>query len=257
MSENSKKQVNLSQEINEILEHLQLLRQQIIESRQAISPMEENLKLAKDEFQAAVGFLRRQVLRTQAEIAHIRARIENLAREEETTWEENKPFEPATEDAREFISEPKFQDPDGVEKDILLEHLVMILDDHMNNLEEESLLARIVGLCNDPSVELADVLTELPWGNIWTNASPLDNLASQHRRLSAWAKALEAQLNGLQNAMSNLQNDPRFGLWQQREKGPQAWNIFLQAAGKQLKEQNAELKNELESLQTRWRKLTS
>ncbi|NEO34734.1 MAG: hypothetical protein F6K36_30995, partial [Symploca sp. SIO3C6] len=105
---------------------------------------------------------------------------------------------------------------------MLLEHLFYILDP-MTNDDDGELLATLQGLCQDPGIRFAHVLEELPWGLVWTQRSPQEQLEDQHHRLSSWQAVLKKQLETLQRAGDRLRNDPRYGLWQQRQQGSDHW----------------------------------
>ncbi len=238
-------------DIDALLARLKELREQITAARETIAPLEANLALAYDEFQAVVGHLRREALRFQAEIASLRYRIDGLGRTQDEIPDVDD--EDAYREARadQTTTTSPTTDPEVVEKDVLLEHLFRVLDPMVDDKDAE-LLANLQGMCNNPAVSLADVLEELPWGSVWSVKSPKEELIDQHYRLKVWEQALVDQLDSLKRKTERLQEDPRYGLWQQRQKGPDDWRRFLNEADDQQQELNDKLAAELDSLREKW-----
>ena len=131
-------------DVDVLLVRLQGLREQIAAAREALAPLEANLVLAYDQFQAVVGLLRRQALHLQAEIATLRARIDESegagGKNAFMTADNggNRPGVPTT-------------DPEAVEKDHLLEYIFRVLDPMVSD-EDAELVATLQGLCkpSDP-----------------------------------------------------------------------------------------------------------
>lgn len=236
------------QDVDTLLDQLKALREQIATARATITPLEANLKQSYDEFQLVVGAIRRQYMRTQAEIANLRARIASLSElDEEIDIDIRDPgFAPEQPDDR-----PKEQDPEAIEKDQLFEHLLRVLDP----MDDADLFATLQTLCQDPTVSLADVLEQSPWDLVWQARPPQEELAIQHRRLLSWKTALSKQLKALTLVEERLRNHPHYPLWQQRQKGNDAWQQFLQQAVDQQEDQNHELEAELASLRQEWEQL--
>lgn len=240
--------------IDNLLAQLQQLRSSIATARESIAPLEANLAEAFNEFQAVVGGLRRSSLRLQAEIATLRAQIERLTNIEDDTQEQ---------DERNnflYVNEEKTtessQDPEALEKDMLLQHIFRVLDPDVND-EDAELLANLQGLCSDPSASLADALEELRWGIVWTKRSSHESLTEQHSRLTIWEQALNRQLQNLHRATERLYQDQRYGLWQQRQKSQEHWHNFLNQCVEQQEDQNYELQAELNKLKDEWARITS
>jgi hypothetical protein len=241
-------------DIDALLARLKELREQITAAQEAIAPLEANLALAYGEFQAVVGHLRREVLRFRAETASLRYRIDGLGRTQDEmpgVDDKNAHYEAET---GQITTTSTATDPEAVEKDVLLEHLFRVLDPMVDDKDAE-LLANLQGMCNNPAVSLADVLEELPWGSAWSVKSPKEELIDQYHRLKVWEQALVYQLDGLRRKTERLQEDPRYGLWQQRQKGPDDWRRFLNEAADQQQELNDKLAAELDSLREKWARI--
>lgn len=230
-----------------LLVHLKNLREQIAAAHESVRPLEENLSLAWQEFEKAVGYLRRQAVTLQAEIDTYNIRLEDIR------YTHYKAVETQT---REPVDLPKpVENPDTVDKDKLLEHIFRILDPE-DNPDDEELIATIQGLCDDPSVPMAVILEQVPWGPVWVLRSPTEDLTAQHSRLSIWEKSLANQLERLNMAKESLYKDPRYGLWNQREKGSGQWKDFIDQAVQQQQEDNEQLEAELEGLKEKWALMT-
>lgn len=241
-------------DIDQVLIVLKELRQQLTTVWEALEPLEVSLNQTYEEFQDAVGGPRRQSMRLQSEIANLRAQIDSFEQDQIEYTEPPVVQDNSLNDSSEPTEDTPL-DPEAVEKDILLEHLFRVLDP-MTNEEDSELLANFQGLCQDPNVSLADILDELPWGPVWTQRSRQEALVDQHQRLTSWKKALEQQLEILNQSTERLKKDSRYGLWQQRQKGTESWQMFLTQYAEQLADQNAELETELENLRQEWARLT-
>ncbi len=230
-------------DVDTLLAYLQELRQQIKAAQEAVAPLKSNLALAYSEYEIAVGLLRREASRLQIEINILRAQIEGSGRGQEDTFLRQAVEDNGVRDRQDTAP----VDPDALDKDVLLEHLFRVLDD-----EDDELLSTLQGICNDPATRLADALEVVPWGRVWTMRGPQENLAAQYRRLATWEVALAKQLEDLNHVAEDLRKHAHFGLWQQREKGLQAWQDFLHQAAEQQKEYNDNLAIELNSLREKW-----
>ncbi|NJM74020.1 MAG: hypothetical protein HC862_30165 [Scytonema sp. RU_4_4] len=242
--------------VDAILTQLQQLRQQITAAREAIVPLEANLAQTYNEFQAVVGELRRQSMRLQAEIATLRTQIDRFINDEDDTFNQDERNDNLLYVKQEETTDSTLQDPEAVEKDMLLEHIFRVLDPDIND-EDAELLAHLQGVCSDSTTSLADVLEELPWGPVWTTCSLQENLAQQYRRLAIWEQALKRQSDNINQATERLQKDQRYGLWQQRQKGADYWHNFLNQCVEQQQDQNYELEAELNRLREEWARITS
>ena len=249
MTDSTSTQTITQQDVDILLEHLKELRAEIQAARKAISPLEENLKLAFEAFQVMVGGARRQSMRLQAEIANLRTRIQSLNSQDDDLLDFDSSDEDTRDDALETDQTDK--DPEAVEKDILFEHLLRVLDP----MDDAELFANLQTLCQDPTVSLAEVLEQTPWELVWQARPVQETLLDQHRRLQRWETSLKRQLETLNRVEERLRKDSRYGLWQQQQKGSEAWEQFLQQALEQQEDQNQELETELETLQQEWEQL--
>ena len=235
--------------IDTLLEQLQDLREQIKAARAEISPLETNLKLSYDEFQVVVGATRRQSMRFQSEIANLRARIHSLQDDGDNAIEIDSRQESDTDDQINLRQSEK--DPEAIEKDMLFEHLIRVLDP----MDDADLFADLQTLCQDPTVSLAEVLEKAPWDLVWQVRGTHEDLTDQYRRLRRWQSSLTHQLETLDRVEESLREDPRYGLWQQQQKGTEVWQQFLQQAVEQQEDQNHGLQTELETLRQEYEQL--
>ncbi|MCP4344682.1 MAG: hypothetical protein GY795_04035 [Desulfobacterales bacterium] len=235
--------------IEALLTDLKNLCGQITAARSQIKPLEDNLNLAHEEFQATVGPLRRHASRLQAEIDSFHIRFESPAHEQEN-MQPDKETELLINDIT-----PSEQNLEAVEKDKFLEHIFRVLDPMVDNNDAE-LFGKLQGMCNDKLTTLADVLEELPWGPAWTVQSLKEDLQTQHSRLNIWKQSLENQIKHLNQQEEFLYKDPRYGLWLQYQRGADIWREFLSQAAEQIQEHINELGAELEGLRKRWAQMT-
>ncbi|WP_204150608.1 hypothetical protein [Leptolyngbya sp. CCY15150] len=251
MTDSTSTQTITQQDIDILLERLKALRAEIQTARKAISPLEENLKLAFEAFQIVVGGARRHCRRLQAEIGNLRTRIHSLNGQDDDLLD----FDLIEEDTRDDVLETTQveKDPEAVEKDILYEHLLNVLD----SIDDADLFANLQTLCQDPTVSLAEVLEQSPWELVWQARPVQESLLDQHRRLQRWEASLLRQVETLTRVEDRLRNDSRYGLWQQQQKGAEVWEQFLQQALEQQEDQNQELEAELETLRQEWEQLRS
>ncbi len=237
--------------IDTLLGQLQDLREQIKTARAEIAPLETNLKQSYDEFQVVVGAARRQSMRLQSEMANLRARIHSLQNDADDPIEIDSRQADNTDDKISLLQAEK--DPEAIEKDMLLEHLCQILDPH--DKDDADLFADLQTLCQDPTVSLAEVLEKAPWDLVWQVRSTNEDLTDQYHRLQRWQTSLTCQLETLDRIEDRLRKDPRYGLWQQKQKGAAVWQQFLQQAVEQQEDQNHILQTELETLRQEWEQL--
>lgn len=236
-------------DIDTLLVQLKDLREQIKTARAEIAPLEANLKQSYDEFQVVVGAARRQSMRLQAELANLRARINILHDDVDDAIDLDFRNDNTADDRINTVQAEK--DPEALEKDILLEHLFKVLDP----IDDADLFADLEALCKDPTVSLAEVLEQSPWELIWQARAIQETFQDQHHRLERWKTSLTRQLEILKRVEDRLRKDPRYGLWQQQQKGTDAWKHFLQQAMEQQEDQNHALQTELETLRQEWEQL--
>jgi predicted RNase H-like nuclease (RuvC/YqgF family) len=242
------------QDVDSLIEQLHMLREQIIEARAAIVPLQENLARVHEEYQEYVGSLRRNEMRLQAEIRILTDRLED-EEIDESDREQNDQLQTGNEkqdNSRQVSDVSSMDDPEAENKDRLLEHLVHVLDP-MTNEEDGELLGMLQGLYRDATTRLIDMLEHVPWGAVWTNRSRQESVNEQYQRLKIWEEALSQQLTYLHNETDRLyKNDRRYGLWQQYQKGNESWKQFLQQSLEKQKERNEDLQAELDDLQALW-----
>jgi hypothetical protein len=207
-------------------------------------PLETEFEAARREFDERVGPLRRETLQLEHQIRTLQAPTRTTAVSEAMAIGDDHVIDRATE-----IAGVCMHDPEAIEKDILLEHLMRVLDPEMD-VRAGELLAVVQGLANDPVTRLADLLEELPWGSAWTGRAPTENLDSQRKRLEVWERALSRQLEALEQAQERLREvDTRYPLYAERQRGPEMWNAYLGRAVAQQRELNLELGALVEELQ--------
>lgn len=237
------------QDIDTLLDQLKDLREQITAARASIAPLEANLKTSYDEFQVVVGAARRQSMRLQAEIANLRARINSLNDDADEQIELDQGREDSGSNKTSTSQAEK--DPEAIEKDMLFEHLLRVLDP----MDDADLFASLQTLCQDPTVTLAEVLEQSPWELVWQVKAVQESPADQYHRLERWTASLTRQLETLNRVEDRLRKDPRYGLWQQQQQGTEVWQQFLQQAMEQQEDQNHALQIELETLRQEWEQL--
>jgi hypothetical protein len=222
-------------DVDALLVRLQESLREIDTARLAVAPLEAGLTMAYNDYQAIVGRIYRETNRLQMEIDVIRARIDGVGQDAPST-------QGTSDESKVMGSQKDAADPEAVEKDVLLEHLFRVLDPMVNDADAE----------NNPTMQLVDALEKIPWGIVWTTRGPQEDLMAQNRRLSVWEQALARQLNHLKREEERLRKDSRYGLWEQYQKGPAAWQQFLQHTAQQQQEYNVELNEKLRSLQDEW-----
>ena len=233
-------------DVDVLLSRLQQLLEQINDARLAVAPLEAGLAMAYNDYQTTVGQLFRETNRLQIEIDMLRTRIEGI--------DQDTVVHPIPDINEMRNGKLERADLEEEEKDILLEHLFRVLDPMVND-EDADFLANLQGLCNNPNTHLVDVLEKIPWGIVWTTRSQLEDLVAQYQRLNVWAQALVRQLNHLERENERLRKDSRYGLWEQYQRGPTAWQEFLQHTAQQQQEYNVELTEKLRSLQDEWERI--
>ncbi len=238
------------EDVNALLTRLQALRKQIADARAALVPLQEKLTLVFKDYQTVVGQLQREAQQLQADIYVLRNQIEGLSRDRGEYIPSFDSEASRHGEERNTIA-PAIVDPEALDKDILLEHLVRVLDPMINS-EDADLLAHVQGMCKNPTTRLIDALEQIPWGEVWMARGSHETLAIQYRRLSVWERSLNNQLKSLSRETERLHKDSRYGLWEQYQRGAQAWQEFLQQAVKQQQEQNAELAEEMQRLRVEW-----
>jgi hypothetical protein len=230
-----------SDQVEAALVRLRVAADRIRVARAALAPLEAGLAVARREFDQRVGPLRREERRIENEIEALKAPVPD--REFTSIFDD---------DRAQSWPQPAVANSaggrDAVAKDELLEHLVRVLDPDIDE-SASMLLARIQGLCNDPATGLADVLEELPWGQAWTARQRSEAVQAQYRRLAMWEAAMGRQLATLAHAQERLvDGDPWYRLYQQRQRGPAAWEAHLDQAAQRQLGRNRELQAELDDL---------
>ena len=242
------------QQVNVLLEQLKMLRLQVAEARAALIPIEENLETASREYQDKVNPLRREISRLQWQIDELRERLEGgdskrIADEEEQDVTHGDDEKGGDEQIGSVTITAA--DSEAVEKDKLLEHVFRVLDPMMNP-EDAGLIGQLQELCARPVTTLADMLERLDWGPVWEQKDRLETLLEQYRRLTTWEQALSKQLAMLSHGMERLRQDPRYGLWQQRQKGAATWQDYLNQVARQFENQIDDLQATLTGLRQQW-----
>jgi hypothetical protein len=235
------------EQVNALLKRLRQLHQRIHATRQELAPMENNLAHVYKEYQAAIGHLQRKSYQLQTKIVILQELLDsssNKSSENEGTVPSEEPRE--TIDLTGVQIQQPHDDKD-VAKDMLHEHIFMVLDN-----KDDELLAHLQAMCSNPATKLIDVLEQIPWGSVWTSpTTPVETLSEQYQRLATWEQALQTHLRMLEQARERSQSDRRYGLWLQYQKGQEAWNRFLQESALRMQDLNDELNLELQRLRDR------
>jgi hypothetical protein len=229
MTDSTPVDVTAQTALEAILARLQNVREQLNEERTRIASLEADLAIAYREYQEKLSPLWSQVEDLEIDISSLRRQLdpgnydyENSASREAHDY----PFQDSSSSREYEDKEEALVDADKDRKKQFLRHLVLVLNIERNT-EHSELVATLTGLCDDPSVTLADALQGLPWGLAWTAPHRRESVAEQCYRLTSWEHVLTRQLETLRESNQILQKDPRYKLWEQRQKGPEKWREFL------------------------------
>ncbi len=247
-------------DVGVVLQRLKTLREQISTARRVLAPLEANLAAVEREYQDWISPLRREAGRIQVQINELHDRMRHI----EGVHAQLPGNPPAVDDVVEDCdavvarsgSASAATDPEALEKDKLLEHVYRVLEP-MTNPADAELVGQLQGLLTDPMTRLAEVLERLEWGPVWETKSRQETLAVQYRRLQGWEQALADQLALLNRGAERLRKDRRYGLWQQYQKGPDAWRGFLQQVARQYQQDIDDLQAQLEALRQHWAQLVN
>ncbi len=222
-------------EVDILLKRLQGLRREVAEARSDSVPLEDELKIAHNEYLRRVGPLLREILKLRGELQRL-----NQSADFEEVIVDNSGVdrEPATEILKA---------PDAVEKDKLMEHAYRVLDSMVSAVDEE-LIGRLQGMVSNNSMNLGEVLERMEWGRwqvVWRSRAYQESVDDQYSRLDGWVLALKNQLTFLNKRKARLLKHRHYGLLQQRRKGPFAWRRFLDVVASQYEQEREELRGEI------------
>jgi hypothetical protein len=234
------------EQVSALLERLQQLHQQIHRTRQELAPIEKNLTQVYKKYQVAIGHLQRENYQLQTKIAILQELLDGSHQDQEgKSTTDNAGLEETIDLTGIQIQQP--HNDDDMAKDMLHEHIYMVLDN-----EDDQLLAHLQAMCSDQATKLVDVLEQIPWGIVWTSrTTPGETPAEQYQRLTTWEQALQTHWHMLEQAKERSKSDRRYGLWLQYQKGQEAWDRFLQESTLRMQDDNEELHLELQRLRDR------
>lgn len=248
--------------VTALLTRLEALKKEVAKARQALAPLEANLALAEKEYQDKISPLRRRVRGLQSEIYEIENRIARINSEPESDEHDMSDEhddltmfgrdQPSPDDSQRSTVKPI--DLNMLEKDKLLEHAYRVLDAMMNP-NDAQLIGQLTGWSRDPTMTLGDLLEELSWGTVWLVRSQPETVADQHERLATWQQALIKQQHRLNRSAQRMRRDRRYRLWQQRKKGSQAWQSYLEQEAKREQQTIKQLQRRLEELEEEWHQI--
>jgi hypothetical protein len=231
-------------DIDVLLQRLTELVARLAAARADAAPLEGALAAAQREYDAAVGGLRRRELALTAELQSLSrstAALDDAAPLVDADIEHQPVIPP--DDPTQVAA----LDADALDKDVLLEHVVRVLDT-MDDRDAQELVVMLQQAVDDPTATLGDALEQLPPGPVWERLAPHETLGDQHRRLLRWTAALEQRLADVKAKTGLVATDPRHGLWRQRERGIAEWRRFLERAEAHQRARNAELEVRLAEL---------
>jgi len=251
------------QEIDAFLLRLKDLQEQVVEARKNLADPEREMEQAHQEYMDRIRPLRREISQLQNDINSLLQRMQgegtNESSEGPGAGGDGDGIGTQTGDGDDTTSgtdtgtktawrdEAAAEDPDTVAKDILIEHAYRVLDPMVNPKDAQE-IGRLQGLVSNPATTLGEVLETLPWGAIWKQKGQQETLADQWQRLCTWEQALQNQLALLEKGEERLRRDPRYGLWERRREGPEAWEQFQQQSAGQFEQDLEELKDQLQEL---------
>lgn len=250
--------------IEALLLRLKTLREQIAQARTRLAPLEEQLTQVYHDYQAAVRRLRNEANQLQADLNALEDQIARaeLGVEQEvftTSSFVREPPEPPVGEERRSTA-PTMIDPEEFDKEMLLIHLVRVLDDHMLNKEDGELLSQVNEMFQNPAMRLGDVLEHLlehlPL-QVLTQRTVDEDLKVQYQHLTTWEHSLSQQLQSLTKRQSDLQRDRRYAMYEQYQKGQLAWQQFLHQVVQQQQAYNAELAATVQQKRVEWAEVAS
>lgn len=205
-------------DVEALLMRIKETRQQIAAAREALVPLEANLRKVADAYKKAIGPLHRRVMYLEAEISSLQAEIDHPLPEPEEEIGSSQ-AQKSAEGSDEMVRGPQV-----VQKGVLLEHAVRVLDYDINQ-DEGELLADIQRLCDSTRISFADILERIPWSKVWTARHSREKLADQYRRLTSWHQVLVRQLERL--LQTDERRDSRYWLWLRWKEGAASWKLFI------------------------------
>jgi hypothetical protein len=223
-------------EVGALLERLRRLIAQLAAERAALAPLERDIAAAWSEYQDHLKPLHDEGRR----LAHKLTPAARVRPEPPPVVDLTDPTPPRVGPAGGAATQPP--DPELVEKDMLLEHLMLVLD---AELDEDAgyLIAVVQGRVDDRAYGLADLLESVPWGAAWTERERREDASAQRRRLERWEAALTRQLEVVRNSGARLRwHDQRYPVYEQWQRGPESWKGYLARDTAQLEEHNLELR---------------
>jgi hypothetical protein len=227
-------------EVAVLLEGLKRLVAQIAAERAALAPLERDIATAWSEYQD-----RLEPLRTEGRRLAQKLTVKARARAEPPPIVDLTDPTPRT-DGRIDGAAKQPLDAELVDKDMLLEHLMLVLDAELDQ-DASNLIAVVQGRLEEPACGLADLLESVPWGAAWTERARSEDASGQRRRLERWEAALTRQLEAVRDSGARLRReDQRYLVYEQWQRGPESWNAYLARETAQLEEQNLELRATLE-----------
>ncbi len=238
-----KRRIRDQGDIDVLLADIRDSRARIHQRREVMAPLEAELALAYDAYLVKLGPERRITLRLQAEIAALRAAVASgpTTVEPEQAGGQAQDAEPLIRETLE-PEESREVDREALAKDQLLEHVFRVLDPDIDE-RDAALFITLQERCRDPRTGLGDLLVNIPWGAVWEERTPKEDLTAQFQRLTTWSEALADQLAELDRAEAALHRDRRYPLLKRRRQGEEAWQAFLDDALARQQAHNRELRN--------------
>lgn len=260
MSAAEQAEVALQEQIDKALERLRTLHTQIQTLREEQAPLQDEMEQVWEELQGLLADLRRRRRELGNEIGRLeRSRqLEQRPRGGDTIQIGSGIVAGGGENTREVDQGKGLkgllvpngrrsqQQAEAIHKDELCELVAYVIENR-----NDPLLSRLGGLYRDPEVKLADMLELVPFG-LWAKESRRErgDLGRRLERLVAWEEALSSRLASLQWLDEKLKNDRRYEPVQERRKGREAWDVYVEGEREKLRQAIADREATIEELRS-------
>jgi hypothetical protein len=255
-----------NEQIDELQNELIDLHVRIREVRAEMKPLQDEIKLANDQWNGAVQPL---LLRARQLAGEISRRQATEVSSETSDGGKDRPQERdqgadpdsvrGKEEAAQISSQPISAQPKSVrgrkdadQKEQFLQFLLWILDDQ-SDTKSQMLMSTLTEMGDKGSVQLADMLERMvddlldlaliddqdalgvPKVPAWTihwfyeqhTAEEQKRLLLWYDRLSTWHEALKQRFEDLTQAEANQRKSDDYARWCQYHQGPDVWKSYL------------------------------
>lgn len=238
-------------QIDQLLETLKTLLDEIAQLRQQASVLEKELAQAESEYNQRLSHLNAEADRLDALKTSLQSR---LAQKKKQPPVIENPIATGVELPDQVI-EPQLlpplppEDPRIQRKRALADHIEYFLADS----DRETVMQVINAVLAENRCDMGDMLELLVWGDIWKARAEWETQEEQYTRLQEWQRALEERIVYWQQMCQRWEDDPRYGLWQEkRSRSQEEWLALLDDWGQKQAEENTRLSHEVAVLEKRW-----